>query len=116
MTRGPKFCPTTEGKISDFCGDTKIFSKKLIIQERFFDVPYSDQSLIREPSRKYLTTNSKELTDIVSFVNRINPESRNLPDNLSSEERKAMKELIALSKSEIEIKKADKIEHSCSHE
>ena len=108
MTRGPKFCPTTEGKVSDFCGDTKIFSKKLIIQERFFDVPYCDQSLIREPSKKYLTTNNKELTDIVSFVNRINPESRNLPDNLSNEERKAMKELIALSKSEIEIKKADK--------
>ena len=108
LTRGPKFCPTTEGKISDFCGDTKIFSKKLIIQERFFDVPYQDRSLIREPSKKYITTHNKELTDIVSFVNRINPERRTLSNNLSSEEREAMKELIALSKSEIEIKKADK--------
>ena len=31
-----------------------------------------------------------------------------MPDNLSEEERKAMEELIAMTKSEIEIKKADK--------
>ena len=108
LKRGPKFCPTTKGKVSDYCGDTKIFTKKLIIQERFFDIPFKDDSLIREPSKKYITTYNKELTDIVSFVNKINPECRNLPDNLSKEERNAMKELIAMSKTDIEIKKADK--------
>ena len=101
LKRGPKFCPTTKGKVSDYCGDTKIFTKKLIIQERFFDVPNKDESLIREPSKKYITTYNKELTDIVSFVNKINPECRNLPDNLSKEERDAMKELIAMSKTDI---------------
>ena len=80
MTRGPKFFPTTEGKVSDFCGDTKTFSKKLIIQERFFDVPYQDKSLIRQPSKKYITTENKELTDIVSFLNKINPERKTTPD------------------------------------
>ena len=108
LKRGPKFCPTTEGKISDFCGNTKIFSKRLIVQERFFDVPFNNKSLIREPSKKYITTNNKELTDIVSLINKINPESKNLPDNLSNEERKAMAELTAMAKMAIEIKKADK--------
>ena len=78
------------------------------MQERFFDVPYNDLSLVREPSKKYITTYNKELTDIVSFINKIKPEEKKLSDNLSGEEREAMKELISMTRTDIEIKKADK--------
>ena len=108
LTRGPKFCPSTRGNTSDFCGDTKIFTKKLIIRERFFDQSWKDESLIRAPSKKYITTNNKELTDIISFVNKINPQSKEHNDNLDKEEQVALKELVSLSRLEIEIKKADK--------
>ena len=108
LTRGPKFCPTTKGNESDFCGATKIFSKKIIIQERYFDKQYNDDSLIRAPSKKYITTHNKELTDIVSTLSKINPASKSMIDNLSADEREALKELSKLSKTEIEIKKADK--------
>ena len=80
LKRGPKFCPRTKGKVSDYCGDTKIFTKKLIMQESFFDILFKDESLIREPSKKYINTYNTELTGIVSFVIKINPECRNLPE------------------------------------
>ena len=108
LTRGPKFCPSTRGNTSDFCGDTRTFTKKLIIRERFFDQSWNDESLIRAPSKKYITTYNKELTDIISFVNKINPQSKEHTDNLDKGEQEALRELVALSRSEIEIKKADK--------
>ena len=108
LTRGPKFCPSTRGNTSDFCGDTRTFTKKLIIRERFFDQSWNDESLIRAPSKKYITTHNKELTDIISFVNKINPQSKEHTDNLDTGEREALRDLVTLSRSEIEIKKADK--------
>ena len=41
-------------------------------------------------------------------MNKINPERKSWKDNLQKEEQEALKELIALSKSTLEIKKADK--------
>ena len=108
LTRGPKFCPTTKGNVSDFYGDTKIFTKKLIVHERFYDKTWNDQSLIGEPSKKYITTNNKELTDIVSCIKKINEVSKTVAGNLDKEEQKALKDLMTLSKSVLEIKKADK--------
>ena len=33
LTKGPKFCPTTKGNVSDIKSDTKEFAKKLKLRE-----------------------------------------------------------------------------------
>ena len=106
--KGPKFCKTTDGRFFDFKGDTHDFSKKLMIQERFFDQSINDDSLIRNPSKKYMSTNNKEMTDIITTVNKIEPKSIHMERNITVDEEKALKELILCSKESIEIKKADK--------
>ena len=50
-----------------------------------------------------MTTNNKELTDIISFVNKINPQSKEHTDNLDRGEQEALRELVAVSRPEIEI-------------
>ena len=60
------------------------------------------------PSKKYITTKNKELTDIVSTLCKLDPETKEMNDNLDSEERNALNELRKLTTTSIEIKKADK--------
>ena len=79
-----------------------------MIRERFHDITFTDESLLRKPSRKYVYTMNKELSDIVSTINKLEPIALEMPNNISIEEERAMKELISLSRSQIEIKKADK--------
>ena len=80
----------------------------MMIREKFFDVNSTDESLLRKPSKRYISTENKELGDIVSTINRLEPIPLNMPSNISKDEERALKELILLSKSTIEIKKADK--------
>ena len=108
LTRGPKFCPVKSGTKSDMYGGIKTFSKKLALQETYFDSTYVDNSLIRLPSKKHATTKNKDLADIISTVNKITPVTKRTSDNLSKEEREALTELQQLSETTIEIKKADK--------
>ena len=85
-----------------------MFSKKLILQEQYFDKTFNDNSLIGMPSKKYITTKNKELSDILTTINKLEPKSKIMEDNINGEERKALAELRLLTKSKIEIKKADK--------
>ena len=108
LTRGPKFCPVEIGRKADFNGGTKTFSKKLALQEKYFDANFTDNSLIRPQSKKHTTTENKELSDIISIINKITPNTKKTVDNLGKEEREALTEIQQLCQTSIEIKKADK--------
>ena len=108
LMRGPKFCPVETGKNTDFYGGVKTFSKKLALQEKYFDVSFSDPSLIRQPSKKHVTTKNKDLLDIISTINKITPTNKRTPDNLDGEERTALEEILNLCKASLVVKKADK--------
>ena len=103
--KGPKFCPVKKGRNSDFYGGIKTFSKKLVLQEKYFDASFTDKSLIRPQSKKYATTNNKDLSDIISTICKITPNVKNTPDNLNYEERKALEEIKKLCETSIIIKK-----------
>ena len=66
----------------------------MMIKERFHDQTFTDDSLLRKPSRKYIYTTNKELSDIVSTINKIEPIELDMPSNISNEEENALKELI----------------------
>ena len=108
MVKGPKFCPVQKGSKSDFYGGIKTFSKKLVLQEKYFDASFTDKSLLRPQSKKYATTVNKDLSDIISTINKITPSTKDTPDNLDQEERRALEEIKKLCETSIVIKKADK--------
>ena len=108
LTRGPKFCPTTAGNFFDFKNDTRVFTKKLITQERFFDSTYKDESIVRKPSKKFITTANPELCNIINTVNKLCPLEIEMESNIDPSEEQALKEIVQMSKNDIEIKKADK--------
>ena len=109
LSRGPKFCPTTRGRKSDACGDSYSLGRKLSIREIFFDSEWTDESLIRKPSKKPILTKNKELSDIIATINKVEPikcDTNN--SNIRKEEESALHEIKRLTKTKIEIKKADK--------
>ena len=108
FTKGPKFCPVEMGRKNDFYGGIKTFSKKLALQEKYFDANFTDNSLIRPQSKKNVTTTNTDLTDIISTINKITPNTKSTPDNLDQGERKALEEIKELCKTSLVIKKADK--------
>ena len=57
--------------------------------------------MIRKPSKKHISTNNKALTDIVASINK-------RYSNVTQQEGTALQELIALTRTTLEIKKADK--------
>ena len=105
LSRGPKFCPTTKGRKSDACGDSYTLGRKLSIREIFFDNEWSDESLIRKPSRKPILTKNKELSDIIATINKIEPSKCDTKSNITKEEGNALQELKQLTKTALEIKK-----------
>ena len=46
LCKGPKFCPTTSGNFMQMKADTKEFTRKLKLQERFADCDFEDESLV----------------------------------------------------------------------
>ena len=51
LTKGPKFCPTTKGNVFDIKSDTKGFTRKLKLRERFRGIEYNDESLVKRKSK-----------------------------------------------------------------
>ena len=96
------------GRKTDFYSSTKIFSKKLALQELYFDTNFPNESLLRPQSKKYITTKNKQLDDIISTINKLTPTEKFTPDNLDEEERKALEEMKSLCESSVVLKKADK--------
>ena len=85
-----------------------MLGRRMIIHETFFENNWTDSSLIRRPSKKYISTTNKELSDIVATIKKIEPKKCTTNGNISREEEIALNEIKALSRTEIEIKKADK--------
>ena len=80
----------------------------MAVQEKYFDATFTDKSLIRPQSKKYVTTTNSDLSDIISTINKLTPNMKNTPDNLNQEERKALEEIKDLCEKSLIIKKADK--------
>ena len=62
---------------------------------------------MKHPSTYNPKCDNPELSRVLSTIEKLDPVPHHIPDNLSSAERTALKELIALSADEIIIKKAD---------
>ena len=74
----------------------------------FFDKNNEDNSLVRHASKKYVSTKNTDLKNIIQTLNRIDPTPVDSQSNISSREKQALEELKSLTKTSIEIKKADK--------
>ena len=108
LSKGPKFCVTTKGNFFDFKGSVRDFTKRLTLQEEYFDKTFNDKSLVRKASKKPVSTHNNDLKNIIGTLNRIEPMSIHKEDNISIDEKNALEELKKLSKENVEIKKADK--------
>lgn len=86
--------------------DTKEFTRKLKLRDRFHDHQFQDDSLLKKKSNFTPLTRNQDLTKIIDCIEQSDPIFKNIQDNLSSQERKALQEL--KNNPEIVIKKADK--------
>lgn len=89
-------------------GDTRAFTRRLILHERFFDQSYTNNSLVKKPSGKFISTHNNELKEIVNHLHKIDPAPIAAKSNLTRDEEVGYTQLKSLSKSTLEIKKADK--------
>ena len=108
LKRGPKFCATSPSNFHELKGETRKFTRRIILQEQFFDQTYQNNSLVRKPSNKFISSNNDELNGIINKLHKIDPAPINTKNNLEREEKVAFSQLKVLAKSAIEIKKADK--------
>ena len=86
--------------------DTKEFTRKLKLQERFADCDFEDESLVKHRSNFNVKCDEPELAKIIENIERTDPAPMIHVDNLTLLERTAIKELSEMS--DIIIKKADK--------
>ena len=82
----------------DIKSDTKVFTRKLKLRERFCGVHYNDEILVKSKSNINVNTAIPELSNISNILeqtiyNTIEPTINNVNDDLTKEERKALKEL-----------------------
>ena len=108
LCKGPKFCPSTHGNFIDIKADSRDFSRKLKLREKFWDTEFENESLVKHPSSYNPKCENPELSKILSTIERIDPLQQRSEDNLTKTERVALSELKDLSKTDIIIKKADK--------
>ena len=99
---------STPGNFFDYKSSTREFTRRIVLQELFFDKPNEDHSLVRQASKKHISTKNNDLKNICNALNRVEPSRIEAVSNISREEKEALEELKNLSKSELEIKKADK--------
>ena len=106
LTKGPKFCPTTKGNVFDIKSDTKEFTRKLNLRERFWGIKYDDESLVKSNSNLNVNTAILELSNISNILEQIEPSINDVNDNLTKQELRALKEL--QEDQDLVIRKADK--------
>ena len=73
--------------------DTEAFTRKLKLRERFQGIEYNDESLVKSKSNVNVNTAIPELSNISSILEQIEPAINDVNDNLTKQERKALKEL-----------------------
>ena len=84
----------------------KKFTRRVKIQEVFFDKESNDISIHRNKSNRPIYTENHEVNNICNLIEYLQPEKTNIEDNLTKEERQALEELT--SNDNIIIKQADK--------
>ena len=97
---------TQPGNYFEIKKDVKVMTKKLKIIEKYKDVSFKDESLLRTPSLHEVKTENAWIQYIVNVLENLEPEPINTSSNVTEEERSAVKELAE--NRNIVIKKADK--------
>ena len=92
LTKGPKFCPTTKGNVFDIKSDIKEFIRKVKLRD-FWGMEYHDESLINSKSNINVNAAIPELSSISSILGQIEPTINDVNENLTKQERIALKEL-----------------------
>ena len=89
--------------------DTKEFTRKLKLIDRFYEDDYEDESLVKHPSAYTPKPSDPEISKMFACIENIDPMSTPLHrDNISYDERMALQDLDDLLKTDIIVKKADK--------
>ena len=88
FTKGPKFCPTTKGNVFDVKFDTKEFTRKVKLRERFWGIENDDESLVKSKSNINVNTAIPELSNISNILKQIEPTIHYVNDNLTKQEHK----------------------------
>ena len=76
------------------------------IRDVFWDQEYNDESIHRNKSKRPIFKQNQEINNICNLIEILRPDQKQVEDNLTEEERTALKELTE--NDEIIIKKADK--------
>ena len=109
LCKGPKYCPSTKGNYIQIKADTKEFTRKLKLREKFWESEYDDDSLVKHPSDYNPGASDNEFRKIITTIEHMDPtQVRNFSDNLTRHERVALSELRDLCNNEVILKKADK--------
>ena len=87
--------------------DSKEFTRKLKLRERFLGIEYNDESLVKSKSKINVNTAIPELSNISNILEQIEPNISNVNDNLTKQVRKALKELEE--DQDLVTRKADKV-------
>ena len=90
----------------DIKSDTKEFTRKLNLRERFWGIKYDDESLVKSNSNLNVNTAILELSNISNILEQIEPSINDVNDNLTKQELRALKEL--QEDQDLVIRKADK--------
>ena len=91
----------------DIKSDTKEFTRKLKLRERFWGVEYDDEILVKSKSNINFNTAIPELSNILNILEQIEPTINDVNDSLIKQERRALtKEL--QEDQDLVIRKTDK--------
>ena len=69
------------------------FTRKLKLRERFWRIEYDDENLVKSKSNINVNTAIPKLSNISNILEQIQPIINHVNDNLTKQERKALKEL-----------------------
>ena len=90
----------------DIKSDTEEFTRKLKLRERFWGIEYDDESLVKSKPNINVNTAIPELSNILNILEQTEPTINDVNDNLTKQERRALKEL--QEDQDLVIKKDDK--------
>ena len=91
---------------SDLKNDLHSFTRKLQIEEIFYNVENTDESLVFNKSSKHFKTQDKDLLNIVNEIELLEPSYTDFKYNITLEEKNAIQEL--KTNKEIILKPSDK--------
>ena len=90
----------------DIKSDTKEFTRKLKLRERFVGIEYNDESLLKSKSNINVNTAIPELSNISHVLEQLERTINHVNGNIAKQECKALKEL--REDQDLVIREADK--------